>query len=94
MSNPKIRMRSAARVAMVAPVIALGIGQVMISDDAIPAANAAPSGNNGWGNGPDPTNPGSFTGNGVSQGGPGADLSQSESKSASACPRKVCFPLR
>jgi hypothetical protein len=80
MSNPKIRLWSAARVAMVALVIALGIGQV-ISDDAIPAANAdTTSGNNGWGNGGDPPNPGSDHGNGVSQGGPGADHAQSDSK--------------
>jgi hypothetical protein len=91
MSNPKIRLWSAARVAMVALVIGLGIGQV-ISDDAIPAANAAPGptangGNNGWGNGGDTANPGSSSGNGVSRGGPGAGQAQSVTKSAgSACP--------
>jgi len=65
----------------------------VISDDAIPAANAAPgptaSGNNGWGNGSDPTNPGSSKGGGVSQGGPGAGVAQSVSKSR-VCTRPGC----
>jgi hypothetical protein len=91
MSNPKVRLWSAARVAMVALVIALGIGQVIIGD-AIPAANAAPdtaSGNNGWGNGSDTTNPGSLSGKGVSQGAPGAGVQQSVSKS-NVCSRPGC----
>jgi hypothetical protein len=94
MSNPK--MWSAATVAMVAPVIALGIGQV-ISDDAIPAANAAPTGNNGWGNGADPTNPGSDNGIGVSQGNNGNGVSvggaQDVTKTGEICrPSKKCSP--
>ena len=37
-------------------------------------------GNNGWGNGEDGQNRGSFQGRGVSQGGPGDGTSQSDSK--------------
>ena len=37
-------------------------------------------GNNGWGNGADGQNRGSFSGGGVSQGGPGGDTAQSDSK--------------
>ena len=39
-----------------------------------------PRGNNGWGNGFDGENPGSFKGGGVSQGGPGAGIPQNQSK--------------
>lgn len=37
-------------------------------------------GNNGWGNGADGQNRGSFSGGGVSQGGPGGGTAQSASK--------------
>jgi hypothetical protein len=37
-------------------------------------------GKNGWGNGFDGENPGSFQGGGVSQGGPGAGIPQNQSK--------------
>ena len=37
-------------------------------------------GNNGWGNGEDGQNRGSFQGGGVSQGGPGGGTAQSDSK--------------
>jgi len=37
-------------------------------------------GNNGYGNGPSPSNPGTLKGNGVPQGGPGAGMTQPGSK--------------
>ena len=42
--------------------------------------SGGPQGNNGWGNGPDGENPGSFHGGGVSQGGPGGGMAQDKSK--------------
>jgi hypothetical protein len=49
-----------------------------------PNPNPGPTGrrDNGWGNGPDPENPGSFHGNGVAQGGPGAGQTQTASKNS------------
>jgi hypothetical protein len=46
-----------------------------------PGGNPARA-DNGWGNGPDPENPGSFHGNGVARGGPGAGQSQTASKNS------------
>jgi hypothetical protein len=114
MSNQKVRLWTAAKVVLVALVLAFAIGQV-ISGGAVQPAYAGgcywygscptptpttpkptptptptptvKKGNNGWGNGLDPTNPGSNRGGGVSQGpqgGPGSAFgggTQSDTKS-------------
>ena len=89
MSNQKVRLWSAAKV--VALVLALAVGQVIsgvpvqpaYAGDYCPPPPDKVQGNNGWGNGGDDgTNAGSDKGGGVSQGGNGADQSQSDTKSA------------
>ena len=75
-------LKSCGRFAIVTPPAVTMLLSTSLTSNAIAKSGGGGGGgkvkgNNGWGNGPDPTNPGSSQGGGVSQGGPGAGNSQS-----------------
>jgi hypothetical protein len=71
-------LKRAGSAAAAAPAMAAVISAS--SKAAHAGGHYGPRGNNGWGNGFDGENPGSFQGGGVSQGGPGAGIPQNQSK--------------
>ena len=74
-------LRSCGRFAgTVPPAMVVMLSTSMHSDAIAKSGHNNKKGNNGFGNGPDTTNPGSFHGGGVSSGGPGNGQSQSSSK--------------
>ncbi|OKP76379.1 hypothetical protein BTE77_16300 [Ensifer adhaerens] len=76
-------LKSCGRFAVVTPPVVTMLLSTSLTSQAIAASGGGgggSKGNNGWGNGPDPTNRGSSHGRGISQGGPGAGHSQSNSK--------------
>ncbi len=76
-------LKNCGRFAVITPPAVTMLLSTSLTSNAIAASGGGGGkihGNNGWGNGPDPTNKGSFHGLGVSQGGPGAGSSQRSSK--------------
>jgi hypothetical protein len=81
MSQDYRRRLKRARATAAAVAVASLIGVLGVSAQANENCGGGKSfGNNGWGNGEDGENPGSFSGGGVSRGGPGENSSQSDSK--------------
>jgi hypothetical protein len=69
--------------AVTPPTITMLLSTSLTSNAIAKSSTGKLRGNNGWGNGGlDGTNPGSFKGGGVSQGGQGAGQSQSSTKGA------------
>lgn len=80
-------LKSCGRFAIITPPAVTMLLSTSLTSNAIAKSGGGGGkvkGNNGWGNGPDPTNPGSSHGGGVSQGGPGAGNSQSGTKTGGA----------
>ncbi|MEY9164808.1 hypothetical protein ABIE78_002927 [Sinorhizobium fredii] len=76
-------LKKCGRFAVVTPPAVTMLLSTSLTSNAIAASGGGGGGshaNNGWGNGPDATNKGSYHGAGVSRGGPGAGYSQSSSK--------------
>ncbi|PST27305.1 hypothetical protein C7U60_03280 [Mesorhizobium plurifarium] len=77
-------LKSCGRFAVVTPPAVTMLLSTSLTSNAIAKSGGGGGrvkGNNGYGNGPDPTNPGSSHGRGVARGGPGGGQSQSGSKS-------------
>ncbi|PST27146.1 hypothetical protein C7U60_02340 [Mesorhizobium plurifarium] len=75
-------LKSCGRFAVVTPPAVTMLLSTSLTSNAIAKSggDGKVKGNNGWGNGADPRNPGSSHGKGVSRGGPGAGQSQDGSK--------------
>ncbi|WP_046119884.1 hypothetical protein [Ensifer aridi] len=77
-------LKSCGRFAVVTPPAVTMLLSTSLTSNAIAKSGGGggrPKGNNGYGNGATGTNPGSYHGGGVAQGGPGAGQSQGGSKS-------------
>ncbi|MBP1885239.1 hypothetical protein [Sinorhizobium mexicanum] len=77
-------LKSCGRFAVVTPPAVTMLLSTSLTSNAIAKSGGGGKAHrdNGWGNGPDGTNPGSSHGGGTSRGGPGKGQSQSGSKSA------------
>ncbi|WP_085033164.1 hypothetical protein [Ensifer aridi] len=77
-------LKSCGRFAVVTPPTVTMLLSTSLTSNAIAKSGGGgrgrDKGNNGWGNGADPRNPGSSHGKGESRGGPGAGQSQDGSK--------------
>ncbi|PST24141.1 hypothetical protein C7U60_09475 [Mesorhizobium plurifarium] len=76
-------LKSCGRFAIVTPPAVTMLLSTSLTSNAIAKSGGGGGkvkGNNGWGNGADPTNPGSSHGKGVARGGRGAGQSQESSK--------------